>query len=387
MTEKMVKAAVMVAPGKMELQHFPYPKPRKGAMVIAMEMSGICGTDKHAFKGEMVLYAGTEAEQRGVFPCVKGHENVGRIVEMNGPYLDYDGRPFRVGDRVTMCPNIICQKCYYCRHVFGWPYCANNRTYGVYFPSHKWPHLTGGWAEYMYIFPDSFVYRVPDDMPVDIAVNIELMVVTSNVDRAKGYMEFASRGFGLMDTVLIQGVGAMGIAHLIKCRVLGAGDIIALDTSNHRLKFAKEFGADYTINAKKTTFKERLQMVRDLTDGRGADMVIETTGLATVLPEGLDLLRRGGTYLEAGNFVDSGETTINVHRHLAAKNVLLLGNTNHPNSEYYRTIKMMQRYKNDFPWHKFTSHKFTLDQAQEALEFSLGEKALKVVFDMTGRRK
>ena len=387
MNEKMVKAAVMVAPGKMELQHFPYPKPRKGAMVIEMEMSGICGTDKHAFKGEMVLYAGTEAEQRGVFPCVKGHENVGRIVEMNGPYLDYDGRPLRVGDRVTMCPNIICQKCYYCRHVFGWPYCANNRTYGVYFPSHKWPHVTGGWAEYMYIFPGSFVYRVPDDMPVDIAVNIELMVVTNNVDRAKGYMEFASRGFGLMDTVLIQGVGAMGIAHLIKCRVLGAGDIIALDTSNHRLKFAKEFGADYTINAKKTTFKERLQVVRDLTDGRGADMVIETTGLATVLPEGLDLLRRGGTYLEAGNFVDSGETTINVHRHLAAKNVLLLGNTNHPNTEYYRTIKMMQRYKNDFPWHKFTSHKFTLGQAQEALEFSLGDKALKVVFDMTGSRK
>jgi threonine dehydrogenase-like Zn-dependent dehydrogenase len=128
-------------------------------------------------------------------------------------------------------------------------------------------------------------------------------------------------------------------------------------------------------------------MVRDLTDGRGADMVIETTGLATVLPEGLDLLRRGGTYLEAGNFVDSGETTINVHRHLAAKNVLLLGNTNHPNTEYYRTIKMMQRYKNDFPWHKFTSHKFTLGQAQEALEFSLGDKALKVVFDMTGSRK
>ena len=387
MAPKKVKGAVMVAPGKMEVWEFAYPSPRKGAMVIQMEMSGICGTDKHAFKGEMVLYAGTEAEQRGVFPCVKGHENVGRIVEMNGPYWDYDGRPLQVGDRVTMCPNIICGKCYYCRHVFGWPYCAQNKTSGVYFRADQWPGVTGGWAEYMYIFPGSFVYKVPDDMPSDIAVNIELMVVTNNVDRAKGYMEFSSRGFGLMDTVLIQGVGAMGIAHLIKARVLGAGDIIVLDTSDYRLKLARDFGADHLINVAHTTFKERQQMVRDLTDGRGADMVIETTGLATVLPEGLDLLRRGGTYLEAGNFVDSGETTINVHRHLAAKNVLLIGNTNHPNSEYYRTIKMMQRYKNDFPWHKFTSHKFTLDQAQEALEFSLGEKALKVVFDMTGRRK
>jgi L-iditol 2-dehydrogenase len=383
MIKKQVKAAVMVEPGRMEVQSFPYPEPRRGAMVIEMEMSGICGTDKHAFKGEMVLYAGTEAEQRGVFPCVKGHENVGRIVEMNGPYNDYDGRPLEVGDRVTMCPNIICGKCFYCRHVFGWPYCADNKTYGVYFPADKWPHVTGGWAEHMYIFPGSFVYKVPEDMPSEIAVNIELMVVTNNVDRAKSYMEFASRGFGLMDTVLIQGVGAMGIAHLIKCRVLGAGEIIALDTSDHRLKLSKEFGADHLINVAKTTFPERLEMVRELTEGRGADMVIETTGLATVVPEGLDLLRRGGTYLEAGNFVDSGETTINVHRHLAAKNVLLIGNTNHPNSEYYRTIKMMQRYKKQFPWKKFTSHKFPLDKAQEALEFSLGEKALKVVFDMT----
>jgi len=383
MSPQMVKAAVMKAPGKMEVQEFPLPKLRPGAMLLEMEMSGICGTDKHSFKGEMVLYAGTEAEQRGVFPCVKGHENVGRIVEIAGKYLDYDGRPLQVGDRVTMCPNIICGKCYYCRHVFGWPYCAHNKTYGVYFPANKWPHLTGGWAEYMYIFPGSFVYKVPEELPVDVAVNIELMTVTNNVDRAKGYMEFASRGFGLMDTVLIQGVGAMGIAHLIKCRVLGAGEIIALDTSDYRLKLAREFGADTLLNVKKTTFKERLQIVRDHTDGRGADMVIETTGLATVLPEGLDLLRRGGTYLEAGNFVDSGETTINVHRHLAAKNVLLIGNTNHPNSEYYRTMKMMLRYRKEFPWKKFTSHKYRLEQAQPALEFSLGEKALKVVFDLT----
>ena len=380
---KKIKAAVMTGPGKMEVQEFPWPSLESGAMLIKMDMSGICGTDKHAYKGDMILYGGTEAEQHAVFPCVKGHENVGRIVEMNGPYLDYDGRPLKIGDRVTMCPNIICQKCYYCRHTFAWPYCAENKTYGVYFPADKSPHVTGGWAEYMYIFPNSFVYKVPDDFPDWLAVNIELMVVTCNVDRAKGYMEFANRGFGLMDTVLIQGVGAMGLAHLIKSRVLGAGEIIAVDPSDYRLELAKEFGADYTINVKETVFKERLQIVKDLTEGRGADVVIETTGLAEVVPEGLDLLRRGGTYLEAGNFVDAGETTINVHRHLAAKNVLLIGNTNHPNSEYYRTMKMMQRYRNDFPWEKFVSHRFKLDDCQEAMEKSLDEKNLKVVFDMS----
>jgi len=232
----------------------------------------------------------------------------------------------------------------------------------------------------MYIFPGSWVYRVPKEMPPEVAVNIELMVVTNNVDRAKGYMEFASRGFGLMDTVLIQGVGAMGLAHLIKARVLGAGDIIAMDVSDYRLKLAKEFGADHTLNVKKTTSKERMAFVKDLTEGRGADMVIEMTGTPDVLAEGLDLLRRGGTYLEGSNFVDAGEATINVHRHLAAKNVLLIGSTNHPNTEYYRTMKMMMRHKDQFPWMKFVTHKFPLNQCKEAMETSFRDESLKVCF-------
>ena len=220
------------------------------------------------------------------FPVSKGMRWSAIIEEINGTYLDADGVPLKVGDRVTVCPNIICKKCWYCRHVFGWPYCANNKTYGVYFRSDQPPHITGGWAEYMYIFPGSWVYKVPKEMPPEMAVNIELMVVTNNVDRAKGYMEFASRGFGLMDTVLIQGVGAMGLAHLIKARVLGAGDIIAMDVSDYRLNLAKEFGADYTLNVKKTTPKERMKFVKDLTEGRGADMVIETAGIPDVLAGG-----------------------------------------------------------------------------------------------------
>ncbi len=376
----MVRAVVMVEPGRVEVQEFPYPDLEEGAMIIQVEMAGICGTDKHTYKGEMVLYAGTEAEQRGVFPCVKGHEVVGRIAEINGSCLDADGRPLNVGDRVTVCPNIICKTCWYCRHVFGWPYCANNRTYGVYFPSDEPPHITGGWAEYMYIFPGSFVYKVPEEMPLEMAVNVELMVVTCNVDRAKGYMEFASRGFGLMDTVLVQGVGAMGLAHMIKARVLGAGDIIAVDVSDFRLDLARRFGADHTLNVRNTSVKERIDFVKSLTEGRGADVVIETTGTPDVLAEGLDLLRRGGTYLEASNFVDAGEATINVHRHLAAKNVLLIGSTNHPNTEYERTMKMMMRHRDNFPWMQFISHRFKLEEATRAMEASFEDESLKVVF-------
>ena len=183
-----------------------------------------------------------------------------------------------------------------------------------------------------------------------------------------------------MDSVLVQGVGAMGLAHMIKARVLGAGDIIAVDVSDFRLDLARRFGADHTLNVRNTSVKERIDFVKSLTEGRGADVVIETTGTPDVLAEGLDLLRRGGTYLEASNFVDAGEATINVHRHLAAKNVLLIGSTNHPNTEYERTMKMMMRHRDNFPWMQFISHRFKLEEATRAMEASFEDESLKVVF-------
>jgi L-iditol 2-dehydrogenase len=153
-----------------------------------------------------------------------------------------------------------------------------------------------------------------------------------------------------------------------------------MDVSDFRLDLAREFGADYTVNVRKTPLKERMKFVKDRTEGRGADVVIETTGTPHVLAEGLDMLRRGGTYLEASNFVDAGEATINVHRHLAAKNVLLIGSTNHPNTEYDRTMKMMMRHRHNFPWSRFISHQFKLEEATRAMEASFEDESLKVVF-------
>ena len=82
---KLVKAVVMTGPGKVEYQEIPYPDHLEpGALIVKMEMSGICGTDKHAFDGDVTLYGGTEAEQDMVYPAVHGHENSGIVYEMNG---------------------------------------------------------------------------------------------------------------------------------------------------------------------------------------------------------------------------------------------------------------------------------------------------------------
>lgn len=380
-----VKAAVMTGPGKIEIQDFPYPElndPR--AMIIKMEMSGICGTDKHTFEGRSKQYAGTTAETDTPFPIIPGHENTGIVAEIGDyarKHMEFYGQELKEGDRVTMSPDFVCGECWYCRNTFGYPWCEHMKAYGNAFPTTMKPSLFGGWAEYMYIMPGTFVYKVPDDMPPEVSVLSELFTVSYAVDRAKEGYSLANQGFGAADTVVIQGVGPMGLAALVKSRILGAGDIIAVDKSDFRLNMAGEFTADYQLNIDQTSREERIAKVMELTHGRGADLVVECTGSPHAVVEGLDMLRKGGTYIEAGNFVDNGTTEINVNRHLCAKNVRLFGVTNHPFTHYGASIKLMSQYSKIFPFHKFVTHHYKIGQAEAGLKRSFEPDTMKVVIE------
>ncbi len=377
-----VRAAVMTQPGKIKIMEFPFPKLEDGAVLLKVEMCGICGTDKHTWRGETQQYAGTQSQTATPFPIIPGHEVIGTVAEINdrrGPRLDFNGEQLRVGDRIARCPDVVCGTCFGCRHSFAYPRCENLRGYGNSFTSDEPPHLFGGWAEYMYILPNAFIYKVPENLPTRAAVMLELMAVAYNLDKAKEIYHLSGEGFGSADTVVIQGVGPMGLCHVIKARMLGAGDIIVTDVSDFRLGLAKEFGADYTLNVSQTTVEERLSVVRDLTRGRGADVVVECVGIAQVLPEGLDMLRTGGTYIEAGNFVDTGAVLINPHRHLCAKNVRLIGITNHPFTGYSPSMKLLDKYARIFPFERFVTHEFPLGETEQALLKSMQPDCMKVV--------
>lgn len=380
---KTVGAAVMTGPGKLEYQQLPYPDHLEpGAMIVKMEMSGICGTDKHAYKGETTLYGGTDSEHDMVFPTVHGHENSGTVVEMNGTGIEYSGKPLKVGDRVTNCPNVICGECWYCRSVHGYPYCREHKGIGLTHYSDKFPYIVGGWSEYMYIPPKSWVYKVPEELSIEYACLSELFVVSAILDRGKEYAAYAGKGFHFGDTVVVQGAGPIGMMMVAKARMLGAGKIISLDTFDYKLDLAKEFSADVTFNVGEMDDKQLVEAIYNETDGYGADVVVETVGTPQVLRVGLEMLKRGGTYLETGNFADTGEVSINVHRHIAAKNVLLYGNTNHPHDGYYAAFNMMWRNRDRFPFEKLITHRFKLSEPTAAMEKSFENDALKVVFEM-----
>jgi threonine dehydrogenase-like Zn-dependent dehydrogenase len=346
-------------------------------------MSGICGTDKHAFDGDVTLYGGTETEQDMVFPAVHGHENSATVFEMNGEgsEIEYSGKDLKAGDRITNCPNVVCGACWYCRRIHAFPFCVNHQGIGMTYRSDRYPYITGGWAEYLYLPPKAWVYKVPEELTVEEAALSEIFVVSSLLDRAKMYSQTDGRGgFNFDDTVVIQGLGAVGLMMTAKARLLGAGKIIVLDTIQSRLNLSREFGADIAIDAGKLSDDELVERIKDETEGRGADVVVEVVGRPEVLDVGLRMLRRGGTYCETGNFVDTGNVSLNVHRHLAAKNVLFIGNTNHPHDMYYAHFDMMIRHRKSFPWHKLVNHRYRLEECGEALKKVYQPDALKVVF-------
>jgi len=379
MAAQGVLAATLVKPGHYEIREYPLPEPASGCVVVKMEMSGICGTDKHTFQGYTTQYGAKKLE----FPIIQGHENVGTIAAIGGneKYTDFEGIQLQVGDRVVVGANVSCGQCYYCRHDFPYYCCENTTDYGNNLSAKDAPHLFGGWSQYLYVVPGSFLVKVPDELPSEVAVLTEIFAVSVGLDRAKQMSSFPSEAFLFDDTVVVLGVGPLGMCFLMKARMLGAGTIIAVDLSDYRLNFAKRLGADHVVNGGKTSKDDRLKIVKELTNGRGADMVIECAGVPQAVPEALEMLRVGGLLVEAGNFSDLGEVSISPHRHLCAKNARILCVGGEEPAAYGSSMRQMVRYMKHYPLREFVSHRFGLKDVNAAMEKSMAADSMKVVME------
>ena len=377
-----VRAAVIEQPGRIGVRSFDVPEPQEGAAVLRVGLSGICGTDKHTFRGESLQYAGTPHEHGIDYPLICGHETVGVLEALgSGPApLDWEGRPLSVGDRVVVAANIECGECAACRA--GRPYfmCSRLEDYGNSLTLRRAPGLFGGWAEAMYLLPGTHLFRVPDELPDEVAVLTEPMAVTHGLDSAMRMTETGG-GFRPGDTVVVLGLGPLGLCHLVKAAMLGAGRLVAIDLLAPRLAQARAMGAELVLDATVTTQAERLEAVLALTGGEGADVVVDCTGVGDAVVEAIELLRMGGTLIEPGAFVDMGETTINANRHLCMKSILVLGIAGEVLPAYASALDLMVEHLDRLPLRGIVTHRMGLDRAAEAIELSQSAEAMKVVLD------
>ena len=146
--------------------NFPLPEPEPGAVVMKVHYSGICGTDKHTFRGESKQYAGTPHERDLTYPLICGHENVGEVVATRWRRAA-TAKAARSRSATASCLARTSPAASAISAATAIPItCARTcEDYGNSLHCGPAPHLFGGWAEYMYLLPDTPIFRVPDDLP------------------------------------------------------------------------------------------------------------------------------------------------------------------------------------------------------------------------------
>jgi L-iditol 2-dehydrogenase len=245
----------------LRLEDLPVPEIRAGELLIRTRASGICGSDL------MEWYRIKKA------PLVLGHEITGEVVEVGDGVKD-----FKVGDRVFSSHHVPCGKCRYCL-VGHQSVCELLRR------THFDP---GGFAEYIRvpkINVELGTLRIPDTMTFDEGSFIEPLACVVRAQR------LARLNAG--QTVLVVGSGISGLLHIQLARAHGAERIIATDISDFRLKAAARFGVDATIHGA----EDVPARVRELNDGRPADLVIVCTGAMPAIQQAIKSVDRGGTLL------------------------------------------------------------------------------------------
>jgi L-iditol 2-dehydrogenase len=337
-----------------------------------MIASGICGTDKHTYRGETEQYAGTEHARSTPFPIIQGHENVGIVAEIGpGGAPAFDGTPLRIGDRVVPAPNRSCGRCRFCLGDFPYYFCRNLENYGNSLSSATPPHLFGGWAEYLYLRPGTPVFHVPDGLPNEVAVLTELFAVTHSLDLAARMPR--PGGLGTGDTVVVLGVGPVGLVHVAKAALVGAGRVIGVDRFRPRLDLAAALGATDVVVA-----EDAVAQLQELVPD-GADVVVDATGRPDSFESAMRMLRDGGTLLEVGSFVDLGPVPVNP-ADILGRNLTIVGVAGEDARVYDATLAMLAEHHEQVPFHRAVTHRFPIERAAEAMETALAAgEAMKVI--------
>ncbi|MGP3984516.1 zinc-dependent alcohol dehydrogenase family protein [Streptomyces sp. KR80] len=251
-----MRAALIEAPGKVTVTTVPDPAPGPREVVVDIAACGLCGTDLHILQGE---FAPT-------LPVVPGHEFAGEIVGVGS-----EVKELAVGDRVAVDPSLYCHECRYCRTGHN-NLCDRWGAIGV--------TVAGGAAEYA-LAPAANCVRLPEHVDVRDAALIEPLSCA-----VRGYDVLGSR---LGAQVLIYGSGTMGLMMLELAKRTGAAGVDVVDIAPERLATARQLGCSRAAAS-----------ADELDRPQGWDVVIDATGIAAAIQDGLGRVAKAGTFLQFG---------------------------------------------------------------------------------------
>lgn len=360
---KTAKVAMLTSLEKMEIKEFPIPEVGDGDILVKVEGCGVCGTDAHEFKRDPF----------GLIPVALGHEGTGEIVKMGkNVKKDSAGKDLKVGDKVVTCmifkdnPDIT-------MFDLNKQNVGGADVYGL-LPDDN-VHLNGWFSDYILIREGSTVFNV-SDLDLDSRILIEpCAVLIHAVERAKttGILRFNSR-------VVVQGCGPIGLICIAVLRTMGIENITAVDGNQKRLDFALQMGATRTVNFTEHKGIEALAgAVEASFDGHLADFAFQCTGSPVAHANIYKFIRNGGGLCELGFFINGGDATINPHFDICSKEITTVGSWVYTLRDYATTFDFLKRAKGiGLPIEKLITHKFPLEEINEAFVTNLKMEGLKI---------
>lgn len=257
---------------------------RPGGALVRIDAATVCGTDVHISDGVF--------DHLARLPLIMGHEGTGTVLELgDGLDLDARGQPLQPGDRIVWAHN-WCGRCYFCAVAKQPTLCENTMGYG--WGPYQEGAINGTFSEHLHVSPDSRVLKVPDSVssPLASAATCALRTVMHALDRLPR-IRFS-------DTVVVLGAGPVGVFCAAAAVHSGAHQVILIGAPASRLAATQAWALTARIDIDDTEPGERVEAVRSLTGGRGADVVFECAGPPEAFTEGMDMVRAGGALMVIG---------------------------------------------------------------------------------------
>ena len=338
------KLAVYEAPGRpFELRTYPLRPPRAGEALVKVRMSTICRSDIHSYLGH----------RPNPCPGLLGHEIIGDVVSL-GKEITHDmrGAPLAAGDRVTWSEYFVPPGC----ETLALPQKAPGVDKYGHMAATTEPHHHGGFGEYCYILPYSWILKLPPELSDEEAtpINCGVATVICLVEKAE-----VAAG----DTVAVQGLGLLGIYAAAICKARGAKKVIGLDTVAARRELARRFGVDEAVDPGKARIDD-------------ADVVIEVCGNPEVIPDGIRYLRTGGRYVLGGVVNPEAFVRIDANQ-ILRKLITLRGVHNYHPRNLPEALDFVVANRKRFPFHDLVDGKYRLDQVGQAMQDAAERRVLR----------
>ena len=326
-----MKAVYIKEPGKLEVIDVEKPSIKKDTQVLVkITAAGICGSDIHIFHGTHA-YA--------TYPRIIGHEGCGIVEEVGSAVTD-----LKPGDSVIIEPITGCGTCYACRHG-RYNCCPDIKVAGV--------HIDGVMEEYFVTERNKLYKYDPNELTPVEAATAEPYTVGAQAN--------AQANTQPGDLVLIHGAGPIGMIICDIAEKRGA-TVIVSEVNEDRLKIAKDFGAKYTINPKKEDLKEAIMKI---TDGKGVNVVFETSGVPALTSLSVELLSPHGRLVP----LTFAPEPVPINFRLMNKNELVIAGTRNQNGKFPEVVESLPSRKDRID--KLVTHVFPAEEAEKAFDTAM----------------